>query len=268
VIINKNVLTYANNEDIVNVNGRFDIPDYIQRIGDRAFWGCSGLTHLSIPKGVVLGEGAFLRCTGLTHLIILEGVTIGEEAFWNCTALTEITLNKGLVSIAGNAFDGCNHLNNIWVYSHDEVEIERIKGLLPVALQGKCAAYSLYQKIEGMRKAALESLFLEPKISDAFVVHHHKNGFFAALPTPAILKISQFLGDESGYYRKVEQEMYSGLTPTQIKGLASYQVVLNKIVDKYKEIAEKRKHYPNKPEQGAASTEGKGSGGGASFGYF
>ena len=168
--IENGTLISIDDEDIVD--GRFRLPDGVQTIGERVFLDCTGLTHLTIPEGVTIGESAFWNCTGLTHLTIPEGVTIGkgafagcaslthltisegfiinEGAFWRCTGLTEVTLNKGLVSIADSAFNRCNQLNKIWIYSDDKAEFERIKGLVPTALQGKCELHPLYQKIEAL----------------------------------------------------------------------------------------------------------------------
>ena len=55
-------------------------------LGDNAFYGCSGLTSLTIPSGVTsIGEWAFSGCSGLTSLTLPSGVTsIGNDAFRYC----------------------------------------------------------------------------------------------------------------------------------------------------------------------------------------
>ncbi len=60
-----------------------------------AFYNCSGLTSVTIPKSVTsIGNYAFYNCTGLTSVTIGNGVTsIGYRAFYNCTGLTEIYYN-------------------------------------------------------------------------------------------------------------------------------------------------------------------------------
>ena len=55
-----------------------------------AFWGCTGLTSITIPNSVTsIGDYAFYECTGLTSVTIPNSVTsIGDGAFGADTALT------------------------------------------------------------------------------------------------------------------------------------------------------------------------------------
>ena len=62
----------------------------VTRIGDSAFFGCSGLTSVTIPSGVTsIGGWAFYGCSGLTSITIPNSVTsISFEAFKGCSNLT------------------------------------------------------------------------------------------------------------------------------------------------------------------------------------
>ncbi len=82
-----------------------------------AFYGCTGLTEVTIPNSVVtIGISAFYGCTSLTEITIPDSVvTIGTSAFHGCTGLTDITIGKGITSIAAGAFSSCTALTNVYI---------------------------------------------------------------------------------------------------------------------------------------------------------
>ena len=111
------------------------------KLGDYAFYGCSGLTSLTIPSGVTkigcyalssciglssltlpssvteIGEHAFLNCRGLTNFTIPSGVTkIGGAAFFCCYGLISLTLPSSVTAIGSEAFKHCSGLTSIYVY--------------------------------------------------------------------------------------------------------------------------------------------------------
>ena len=94
------------------------LPSSVTSIGDYAFQDCSGLTSLTIPSGVTsIGNQAFYDCSGLTSLTIPSGVTsIGNYAFYGCSGLTSLTIPSGVTSIGKWAFRGCSGLTSIYVY--------------------------------------------------------------------------------------------------------------------------------------------------------
>ena len=85
------------------------------KIGDYAFFGCSGLTSLTLPSGVTeIGDYAFSGCSGLTSLTLPSGLTeIGHKAFNGCSGLTSLTLPSGLAKIGSNVFYGCSGLTSL-----------------------------------------------------------------------------------------------------------------------------------------------------------
>ena len=89
------------------------------KIGDYAFFRCSGLTSLTLPSGVTeIGDYAFFRCSGLTSLTIPSGVTeIGGNAFYCCSGLTSLTLPSGVTKIGDSAFDFCSGLTSLTIPS-------------------------------------------------------------------------------------------------------------------------------------------------------
>ena len=106
----------------------FSFIDYFtfnDKIGDYAFYGCSGLTSLTLPSGVTeIGCSAFYGCSGLTSLTLPSGVTeIGDYAFYGCSGLTSLTLPSGVTKIGDSAFSCCTGLTSLTLPS-DLTEID------------------------------------------------------------------------------------------------------------------------------------------------
>ena len=87
----------------------------VTSIGSMAFYGCSGLTSVTIPEGVTsIGESAFDHCGSLTSITIPDKVTsIGNGAFTDCSDLTSVTIGESITSIGEEAFRGCDSLASI-----------------------------------------------------------------------------------------------------------------------------------------------------------
>lgn len=88
------------------------------KLGDYAFYGCSGLTSLTLPSSVTeIGELAFLNCRGLTNFTIPSGVTkIGAGAFFCCYGLISLTIPSSVTAIGSQAFNDCSGLTSIYAY--------------------------------------------------------------------------------------------------------------------------------------------------------
>ena len=89
------------------------------KLGDFAFYGCSGLTSLTIPSSVTeIGESAFQDCRGLTSLTLPSGVTsISNHAFSGCSGLTSLTIPSSVTKIGRFAFYGCSGLTSLTIPS-------------------------------------------------------------------------------------------------------------------------------------------------------
>ena len=95
------------------------IPSSVTSIGASAFEGCCGLTSLTIPSSVTsIGGSAFAGCSGLTSLVIPSSVTsIGWSAFSGCSGLTSLTIPSSVTMISGEVFSGCSGLTSLVIPS-------------------------------------------------------------------------------------------------------------------------------------------------------
>ena len=125
---------------IGKTDASFIITDSVTSIGDYAFFGCSGLTSVTIGNSVTsIRESAFDDCSSLTSVTIGNSVTsiysyafdgcsgltsitipdsvnfIGSYAFKNCSSLTSVTIGNSVTSIYSYAFEGCSNLTSVTI---------------------------------------------------------------------------------------------------------------------------------------------------------
>jgi hypothetical protein len=91
------------------------IPNGVTSIGASTFYGCTGLTNVTTPSSVTsIGSSAFRGCIGLTSVTIPNGVTsIVDFTFYGCTGLTSVTIPNGVTGIGASTFYGCTGLTNV-----------------------------------------------------------------------------------------------------------------------------------------------------------
>lgn len=106
------IIETATNTLLFGCQGSF-VPDGVEKIANRAFVGCEGLTSVILPATVkTIGEFAFDTCPLLASVTLNEGLeSLGTQAFCRCSALDAITLPSSLTEIGQFAFSGTNLAN-------------------------------------------------------------------------------------------------------------------------------------------------------------
>ncbi len=70
----------------------FNVPDGVERILTRAFYGYEGLTYISLPSSLLYINGEAFQGSGIVNITIPENVqNIYWGAFRNCTSLQSVT---------------------------------------------------------------------------------------------------------------------------------------------------------------------------------
>lgn len=87
----------------------------VTAIGNGVFFGCSGLTSVTIPNSVTsIGYATFYGCTGLTSVDLGDSLTsIGDYAFYNCSSLSSFNIPNSVTYIGEWAFRGTTNLTSI-----------------------------------------------------------------------------------------------------------------------------------------------------------
>ena len=134
---------FANNTVI---SGAISLPEGLTSIGGGAFYGCTGITSVTLPKTLKsIGTHAFYQCTNLTGTIALGSskvsligdyafkstkITtltlpdkldlIGKQAFYSCTSLAG-DIQIGASKIGDSAFEGCNRIRGLDLNNAKEI---------------------------------------------------------------------------------------------------------------------------------------------------
>ena len=98
------------------VKGNDGVEYVVTSLGYKCFFGCSGLTSVTIPSSVTsLGESCFSDCSSLTSITIPSSVTsLGKDCFWNCSGLTSVTIPSSVTSLGNNCFSDCSGLETVY----------------------------------------------------------------------------------------------------------------------------------------------------------
>ena len=92
-------------------------------LGDNAFYGCTGMTHIYIPEGVTrIGTWAFYDCINLIGVRFPSTLTeINYAAFDGTVRLASINIPKNVTRIDPGAFDACQSVKKVTVNGSNTV---------------------------------------------------------------------------------------------------------------------------------------------------
>ena len=89
-----------------------DTVRQVTAINNSAFWGCTGLTSVTLPNTITwIGNYTFYECSGLKSITLPSDSlrAIGKYCFYK-SGLEEITIPECVYSIEERAFNCCNNL--------------------------------------------------------------------------------------------------------------------------------------------------------------
>ena len=95
----------------------FVVPNYVTEVSDRAFYGCKGLTTVTIESESI-GDYAFCGCEELKSVKFGNGVKkIGTHAFSDCKKLAGVIIHKDIKEIGAHAFQDCKEIRELTIES-------------------------------------------------------------------------------------------------------------------------------------------------------
>lgn len=111
LIIGKKLVSFDVDTD------EYTVPDYINEISARAFYGNSRLAALKIPQSVrTIGDEAFRECISMKNIGLPEQVDeMGSQVFIQCRSLLSVRIPYGVKNMDAFMFGSCGKLKEVWV---------------------------------------------------------------------------------------------------------------------------------------------------------
>lgn len=166
---NRSIIGFANAGTLKSLT----IGNQINEVAEETFAGCTALTELNIEDGtevltlpsalyatiesLYLGRDvngvSFAGNPNLKSVVFGDNFTaIGENMFKDCTGLVSLTIPSTVMSIAANAFEGCNNIKDLVIEDGDtELDLSMFASL-PIE------SVYLGRKVTGLSFAGSETL--------------------------------------------------------------------------------------------------------------
>ena len=86
----------------------------VKKIGDDAFYKNTEITKFDFSNIEELGERSFYGCSGLSDLTIPAGMKeIPASCFYGCTSLSSLKISETIEKVCGDAFEDCTGINEL-----------------------------------------------------------------------------------------------------------------------------------------------------------
>ena len=112
---------------IIGISGQLRelyIGNSVEYIGTTMFYGCGNLKKIRWGTGLRWIEPYAFSGIGAEEVILPDGlVDINGEAFLNCSAMRILHIPSSVEKIGDIAFDGCNALDTVYVYTVEPMKI-------------------------------------------------------------------------------------------------------------------------------------------------
>ena len=120
------------------------LPETLEVIGYRAFYGCSKLSGMNIPDTLEQTGGWALAHTGFTSFVFPDGFdSLGYGTFYSSSKLETVILPEGVDSIGENTFRGCSKLQSVTIPCADiEINIKGFEENSKVTIIGVPGSYA------------------------------------------------------------------------------------------------------------------------------
>ena len=120
------------------------LPETLEVIGYRAFYGCSKLSDMNIPDTLEQTGGWALAHTGFTSFVFPDGFdSLGYGTFYGSSKLETVILPEGVDSIGENTFRGCSKLQSVTIPCADiEINIKGFEENSKVTIIGVPGSYA------------------------------------------------------------------------------------------------------------------------------
>ena len=149
-----------------DITAMYVVPPTVKRILPRAFEDCQIIQDVVIGESVkAIGEGAFSQCHNLKHVVLHDDIEFENDVFYDCPSLSqeivsgnklvrvpmsyvwEYLVGKGIDTIVGGAFAGCNSITNIIVYPETKaIGNNRFDAIISIQIDCSLAVVKLKEK--------------------------------------------------------------------------------------------------------------------------